>query len=151
MAEETEKQKVDTRDLALGMYVSELDRPWIESPFIFQGFLITSEQELTQLSQSCNYVYVDVVKSKVAVPSRLVMSSSSNKAPFPKKTAAPINVSFEQEFARARAIYVDAIDTVSNILTDLRTGKLFSIKDIKDTVIEINGSIMRNPDAMMLL
>lgn len=151
MAEETEKQKVDTRDLALGMYISELDRPWIESPFIFQGFLITSEQELNQLSQSCNYVYVDMVKSKVEVPSRLVMSSSSKKDPFPKKKAAPIEVPFEQEFARARAIYVDAIDTISDILTDLRTGKLFSIKDIKQTVIEITGSIMRNPDAMMLL
>ena len=94
MAEETEKQKVDTRDLAMGMYVSELDRPWIESPFMFQGFLITNDQELTQLSQSCNYVYVDVVKSKVEVPSRLVMSASSKKAPFPKKKAAPGGTTF---------------------------------------------------------
>jgi HD-GYP domain-containing protein (c-di-GMP phosphodiesterase class II) len=151
MAQETEKQKVDTRDLQLGMYVSELDRPWIESPFIFQGFLITNDEELAQLSQSCNYVYVDITKSKVEVPARLVMSSTTKKAPFPKKKAAPIEVPFEKEFTRARAIYVDAIDTVSNILTDLRTGKLFSIKDIKETVIEITGSIMRNPDAMMLL
>ena len=33
-AKDTEKQKVDTRDLKKNMYVSELDRPWIESPFI---------------------------------------------------------------------------------------------------------------------
>ena len=26
--------------LELGMYVSELDRPWLESPFLFQGFEI---------------------------------------------------------------------------------------------------------------
>ena len=61
MAHETIKQKVDTRDLRKGMYISELDRPWIESPFIFQGFLITSDQELLQLNQCCNYVYVDVI------------------------------------------------------------------------------------------
>lgn len=151
MAQETEKQKVDTRDLKQGMYVSELDRPWIESPFMFQGFLITNDQELAQLSQSCNYVYVDIAKSKVDVPARLVMTSTSKKAPFPKKKAPPIEVPFEKEFSRAREIYVEAIDTISNILTDLRTGKLFSIKDIKETVIEITGSIMRNPDAMMLL
>lgn len=151
MAQETEKQKVDTRDLKTGMYVSELDRPWIESPFVFQGFLITNEQELLQLSQCCNYVYVDVAKSKVDVPSRLVMSKTSKKAPFPKKTAAPIEVPFEKEFQRAKTIYTNAIDTITDILTDLRTGKLFSIKDIKETVIEITGSVMRNPDAMMLL
>lgn len=151
MAQETVKQKVDTRDLKTGMYVSELDRPWIESPFIFQGFLITNDQELLQLSQCCNYVYVDVAKSKVEVPKRLVMSKTSKKAPFPKKAAAPVEVSFEKEFERAKSIYTNAIDTISDILTDLRTGKLFSIKDIKETVIEITGSVMRNPDAMMLL
>lgn len=148
---ETAKQKVDTRDLKQGMYVSELDRPWIESPFIFQGFLITNDQEILQLNQCCNYVYVDVEKSKVEVPKRLVMSATSKKKPIPVKKPPPVDVSFEKEFERAKTIYVDAIDVISDILTDLRAGKLFTVKDIKNTVIEITGSIMRNPDAMMLL
>lgn len=151
MAQETIKQKVDSRDLKQGMYVSELDRPWIESPFIFQGFLITNDQELLQLNQCCNYVYVDVVKSKVEVPKRLVMSATTKKKPVPRKNPPPIDVTFEQEFTRAKKIYVSAIDTVTNILTDLRAGKLFTIKDVKEAVIEITGSVMRNPDAMMLL
>ena len=133
------------------MYVSELDRPWIESPFIFQGFLITNDQELLQLNQCCNYVYVDVEKSKVDVPKRLVMSATSKKKPVLKKEPPPVDVPFEKEFDRAKSIYVDAVDVVSDILTDLRAGKLFTIKDVKNTVIEITGSIMRNPDAMMLL
>ncbi|MEE8263181.1 MAG: DUF3391 domain-containing protein, partial [Gammaproteobacteria bacterium] len=31
------KKRVDVRDLSLGMYVAELDRPWLETPFLFQG------------------------------------------------------------------------------------------------------------------
>ncbi|MDQ2070799.1 DUF3391 domain-containing protein, partial [Natronospira bacteriovora] len=33
-------KKIDIRDLKVGMYVAELDRPWIDSPFLFQGFRI---------------------------------------------------------------------------------------------------------------
>lgn len=151
MSKDTTKQKVDTRDLKHGMYVAELDRPWIESPFIFQGFLITSDQELGQLLQTCKYVYVDVEKSKVEVPQRIVMTAPIQRNPYTKKVLPPPQVTFDQEFTRAKSIYVDAIETISQFLFDLRAGKIFTIKDIKDCVIEITGSIMRNPDAMMLL
>src|SRR3989344_635268 len=40
------------------MYVAELDRPWRETPFLFQGFEIHGEEELAQLRSLCQYVYV---------------------------------------------------------------------------------------------
>ena len=43
--------EVAVRDLHLGMYVSELDIPWLESPFLFQGFVIESREQLDQLNQ----------------------------------------------------------------------------------------------------
>ena len=43
------KKKLDVRDLEMGMYISELDRPWVESPFLFQGFELSSKEELSQL------------------------------------------------------------------------------------------------------
>lgn len=151
MSKDTIKQKVDSRDLKMGMYVSELDRPWIESPFIFQGFLITGDQELTQLNHTCKYVYVDVQKSKVEVPQRIVMATPIKRKQYEKKETPPVQVSFEKEFSRAKTIYSEAIETVTKLLFDFRAGNIFTIKDIKNSVIEITGSIMRNPDAMMLL
>ncbi len=50
---------VDVQDLKLGMYVAKLDRPWTDSPFLFQGFRIENEDELGQLRQHCRYVYID--------------------------------------------------------------------------------------------
>ncbi|TFG86242.1 MAG: DUF3391 domain-containing protein [Chromatiales bacterium] len=41
--------KMDTADLEFGMYVSELDRPWLGTPFLFQGFTIEDADHLEQL------------------------------------------------------------------------------------------------------
>ncbi|MFB3046480.1 MAG: DUF3391 domain-containing protein, partial [Acidiferrobacterales bacterium] len=45
------KKKVDVDDLKRGMYVSALDRPWRNTPFFFQGFEITDDEQLAQLKQ----------------------------------------------------------------------------------------------------
>ena len=34
------------RDLVLGMYVVELDRPWLDSPFLFQGFELKTDLDI---------------------------------------------------------------------------------------------------------
>ena len=47
-----------------GMYVAELDRPWIGTPFMFQGFIIENDGDLAQLKQYCKYVFVDDLKSR---------------------------------------------------------------------------------------
>ncbi|HEV2111685.1 MAG TPA: DUF3391 domain-containing protein, partial [Gammaproteobacteria bacterium] len=51
--------KVPVSELTLGMYVADLDRPWLESPFLFQGFYIESPDQLSALRECCEYVYVD--------------------------------------------------------------------------------------------
>ena len=41
--------KVQTKDLAVGMYVSGLDRPWLETPFMIQGFCLESMEEIDRI------------------------------------------------------------------------------------------------------
>lgn len=45
------------------MFVAELDRPWTESPFLLQGFLIQTEDEISQISEICDYVIIDPARS----------------------------------------------------------------------------------------
>jgi HD-GYP domain-containing protein (c-di-GMP phosphodiesterase class II) len=47
------------------MYVAKLDRPWVETPFVFQGFEIKDSIEIEQLQSSCEYVYVDIDRGKL--------------------------------------------------------------------------------------
>ena len=39
-------REISVDQLQLGMYVSKLDRPWTETPFVFQGFILRSEKQI---------------------------------------------------------------------------------------------------------
>ena len=47
----------------LGMYVADLDRPWLDTPFMLQGFLASTPREIEALQQHCQRVVVDVASS----------------------------------------------------------------------------------------
>ena len=53
------KKQVAVEDLRIGMYVVELDRPWLGTPFDFQGFPVTSQEEIDLLKRYCKIVFVD--------------------------------------------------------------------------------------------
>ena len=69
-------QQVSVEQLAVGMFVSDLDRPWLDTPFLVQGFLIEDEATLAQLRQLCRHVVVDLSRSNLddnialAIPAR---------------------------------------------------------------------------------
>ncbi|MCK5356729.1 MAG: DUF3391 domain-containing protein, partial [Methyloprofundus sp.] len=51
---------MNVNQLQLGMYVSKLDRPWLETNFPFQGFALTSPTDIEEVQRQCDYVYIDV-------------------------------------------------------------------------------------------
>jgi HD-GYP domain-containing protein (c-di-GMP phosphodiesterase class II) len=55
--------KVFTTDLKIGMFVADLDRPWVDTPFLLQGFLIEDDEQIRALMQHCHYVVVDRARS----------------------------------------------------------------------------------------
>lgn len=57
--------KVHTVNVQKGMYVAQLDRSWLETPFLFQGFEIRENAEIDLLRQYCRHVYVDVDRSSL--------------------------------------------------------------------------------------
>jgi len=55
--------KIPTTELKVGMFVADLDRPWVDTPFLLQGFLIEDEEQIRALVQHCQYVMVDRTRS----------------------------------------------------------------------------------------
>ena len=47
------------------MYVCQLDRPWLSTPFPFQGFVIKDKFEIDQLQSCCGQVFVDIDKGQL--------------------------------------------------------------------------------------
>ena len=53
------KEQIPVEKLARGMFVAELDRPWLETPFLIQGFVIDSNEQISELQGCCKFVYVE--------------------------------------------------------------------------------------------
>jgi len=54
-----------------GMFVAELDRPWLDTPFLLEGLLVRNDAELRTLRRTCRHVVVDIERSSEAVAGRL--------------------------------------------------------------------------------
>lgn len=57
-----EKRWLHRNQLEIGMYVNELDRPWSETRFMFQGFSIDTQEMLMAVQESCEYANVQTEK-----------------------------------------------------------------------------------------
>lgn len=164
------KKKIGVQNLRLGMYVSELDRPWIESRFLFQGFEIRTQEELDELARLCKYVYIEteVEYKDGAVRPR---SSTPVGTPAPDEFAAkrigfeildrftrgkpatppryPDRATLEQELPQARELSQNTKTLIDSILHDVRLGRSLDSTTAKRTVSNLVGSVLRNPDALV--
>jgi HD-GYP domain-containing protein (c-di-GMP phosphodiesterase class II) len=75
------KFKLGTQDLKVGMYVAELDRPWLDTPFLMQGFLIQSPEHIDIVREHCSYVYIDPERSDADVVPGLQAKKAAHRAP----------------------------------------------------------------------
>ncbi len=78
---------VDVTKVCTGMFVTMLDRPWLETPFVFQGFEIRDRLEIEQLQQYCSFVYVDVERSRLSASELVALQAAGKKGKFPTRPA----------------------------------------------------------------
>ncbi len=70
--ERSHRYRLDTMHLQLGMFVAELDRPWLDTPFVIEGLQIGNSEELSTLQSICRYVYVDLKKSNSSLAQKIL-------------------------------------------------------------------------------
>lgn len=154
------EKKVDSRDLKPGMYVARLDRPWVETPFLFQGFRVSGQHDIAELQRHCHFVYIDIERGKPAARYVDVKRADTRAADTRLRdicrptTAPPVyldTVSVEEELVPARDSHRAACDRVGNILDDIRAGRKLNAREAEHAVSGMLESILRNPDAFMWL
>ncbi|HEY5763622.1 MAG TPA: HD domain-containing phosphohydrolase [Rhodocyclaceae bacterium] len=57
------KYIVPVADLVPGMFVTDLDRPWLGTPFLLQGFHVDGADQIEELRRLCKVVTVDPARS----------------------------------------------------------------------------------------
>jgi HD-GYP domain-containing protein (c-di-GMP phosphodiesterase class II) len=145
---EIEEQKVDVRDLVPGMYVCRLDRPWTETPFPLQGFLIETTDEVRELTRLCRHVFVDTERSVAPdVLRRRAQSDSRDPAALRNTVTYSDSRTIEEELPLARDAHENAARLVESVLDDVRAGRTPSAVAIEEAVAPIVKSVMRSRDA----
>ena len=77
MNKAVKKLRVESADLVVGMYVCDLDRSWLESPFLIQGFYIKDNHDVDTVRDVCEYVFVDKVLTREQLTNSLPGASSA--------------------------------------------------------------------------
>jgi HD-GYP domain-containing protein (c-di-GMP phosphodiesterase class II) len=129
--------------LRIGMYVRELDKPWEESSFMFQGLDVKTQQDILAVQKECRYVWVDYSEytlapnKKISKPSALDNSTTSLLS--------------DGADAGLQKMHTLAQETVQNMFDDIRLGGQIDAGKVKNAVNDTVDSILRNPDAAIWL
>jgi HD-GYP domain-containing protein (c-di-GMP phosphodiesterase class II) len=146
--------------LKFGMFVAALDRPWSETPFMFQGFVLRTETQLVALRKFCKHVYVDPVKeervqAQHVAPAGPPQPSAEITEQLREKVRGDavyrVSASVEAELPQAQSAYARADNLVARLSQTIMTSNVIETERAKEAVAQITDSVVRNPDAMMLL
>jgi len=134
-------------ELQFGMFVAELDRPWTETPFMFQGFHLRTDQQLAALKKHCKHVFIDVERTEKPDP-----RPPAAQFQIRGQTKYVEQVKVEVEYQQATAVYTKSVARVDELLKPIaKSGGVLEAKEIKESVTQLTDSVVRNPDAMLLV
>ncbi|MCP4413650.1 MAG: HD-GYP domain-containing protein [Gammaproteobacteria bacterium] len=149
------KFKINVNKLQIGMSVVELDRPWIETPFLLQGFKIGTRSDIAVIQEYCEFVFIDsdfvLEKAKRNRQKKPDVDKPGYFNNIFKKIPNIVTTSVEKELPRARVIHHKASTLVKNCMQDVILGNAINEQELKKNVSGTVESIVRNPDAMMWL
>lgn len=134
--------RVPVSELCLGMHVTRLDRDWLETDFLLQGFTIRHADELRALQQTCEFVFVEGVVETGFQPA---MKSPAQRIRYVNK------ISIEEELPRAANSYRKARSQAREILETIRMGRILDISEAKRVVDSCVESVLRNDQALKWL
>lgn len=138
------EMKVSVRDLRIGMFVSALDRDWLGTSFLLQGFFIRDESDIEELGKFCSYVYVlGVGKARFDEPVDFESGELIGRKPEKYTIRNPL----KKEFVEVRRIVKNARSFVDSMLKDVSNNKSVAVEDARAVVIESVESVIRHPDA----
>ncbi|MDX1458969.1 MAG: DUF3391 domain-containing protein, partial [Marinobacter sp.] len=162
------QKKIAAHDLQVGMFVSDLDRPWHQTPFPIQGFHIRSDDDVKSVSSFCSWVMIDVPELR-----SIETNDSGNTRIFPRRRSSnqrgsreelqlpplrikspvdyPETVPFRKEVKASAKLIQAAGGALYHVLESIEAGEAPDLRHLAATVQQMTASVTRNPDALLWL
>ena len=135
--------KVPAMSLQPGMFVAELDRPWLETPFAIQGFIVQNTSEILYVSKYVDHVFVDAEYKGRPAFLNLALEPTARKA--------GKRLELKEDLQHARVCFDNAADTLDKVYESLRDGRVGDIQAVQDSINPLIESVFRNQEAVAAL
>jgi HD-GYP domain-containing protein (c-di-GMP phosphodiesterase class II) len=140
--------EVPVSNLQPGMFVAELDRPWLDTPFALQGFVVRDKEDLLYIAKYVDYVFVDVEYSGAQ---SFLPRSASASTENPLTATVENRLKIKAEFQQARISFESAEKSLDRVFDSISKGRQTDIKIVKDSIQPLLNDVFRNQDAVAAL
>ena len=141
------KRRLHVSHLELGMYICELDRPWRQTDFLFQGFPLLKLEHIQAVRERCDYVFVDDTRRVLLDQGQVIVPTATPLRVTRTMTRIPLALEVQeaQEAYRSSALALD------QVLSDVQLGRPIDTKACQALVKRNLESMLRNESAMLWL
>ncbi|MEZ5489843.1 MAG: DUF3391 domain-containing protein [Gammaproteobacteria bacterium] len=150
--------QIHVRDLVLGMFIIELDRPWRDTPFPINGFHLRKFDQIQTLRALCHKVYIDPAKGaspRSKEPTKLtILSSARKRAPESQELKVnpevyPRSRAVKHEIDNAARLYSQLEDALTRAIENAREHRPLGIEELYRLGRETIACVIRNPDGFI--
>lgn len=156
--------EIEVDKVKLGMFVARLDRPWLGTPFAFQGFWVRNIDTIAHLKNFCTTVWIRTDKKGRATDvedpgdvdwkDRVMRTDREARIIdyLPQKPVEHVDtVRVEDELDAAHLARQRLCDALDEVVDDIKRERKIAIAGLREAVGGLTDSVLRNPDACMWL
>jgi len=152
------EMRISVKGLGPGMYVSRLDRPWLETAFPLEGVLVTTIAELQHLQSVCAHVYIDTRRGSAPELRFMELEHALVQEVLGREeiedlraTRWTLTTEFAAELPQAVAAHAVLEENIVEIMGDLAAKRAVDLPKLQHGVESMVASILRNPSAFAWL
>ncbi len=134
--------EVPATRLEPGMFVAELDRPWLDTPFSVQGFVVRDRRDIVYISNYVDRVFVDTEYSG----GQVFLGLTS-----PPASASTDRLQLRSDFQRTKANFESATESLSSVFDKLRETGSADFQAVQAAVQPLIDGVFHNQDAVAAL
>jgi len=146
-------RRIKPEQLQVGMFVAKLGGPWLNRPFWRSRFLVTDEEQVSQVRASgVQEVWIDILKGRNAPATEAPLTPwAEPDAPEPAAPAPVQVVKLDEEFGQARELLQSGRTVIGSMFADIRMGRALEVDGALLLVDSASKSLTRHSQALIAL
>jgi len=162
------------------MFVAELDRPWLETPFLLQGFLIEDQAQIDHLRALCRTVRIDPAKSVgeffalrphekdapltararpsqrrqadfIRIARAVRRGGTSRRARAPRVRERDALSLLEEELLYSAPVIEDVQASLRSLTACVQAETPLDLTEVSKNIAAVAAGVVRNPEALLWL